>query len=126
MPASPDRRYRGAIIGLGGIGAAIGAAACGQRPVVDLSTGSFIFQAFALLDPKNALAPNTVRWLMNARKKGRWGNTQENAWAMAAGRLFMIGVPTPLGMGTGVLTRQALACGPAHPLKDYGQNDEGD
>jgi uncharacterized protein YfaS (alpha-2-macroglobulin family) len=24
----------------------------------------------------------TVRWLMNAREKGRWGNTQENAWAM--------------------------------------------
>jgi pyruvate/2-oxoglutarate/acetoin dehydrogenase E1 component len=28
-------------------GAGIGAAACGQRPVVDLGTGSFIFQAFA-------------------------------------------------------------------------------
>ncbi|HSK10099.1 MAG TPA: MG2 domain-containing protein, partial [Vicinamibacterales bacterium] len=25
-----------------------------------------------------------VRWLMNVRKKGRWGNTQENAWAMEA------------------------------------------
>ncbi len=25
-----------------------------------------------------------VRWLMNARKKGRWGNTQENALAMEA------------------------------------------
>ena len=25
-----------------------------------------------------------VRWLMNARTKGRWGNTQENAWAMEA------------------------------------------
>src|SRR5581483_12474358 len=24
----------------------------------------------------------TVRWLMNARQEGRWGNTQENAWAM--------------------------------------------
>ncbi|MFZ2493697.1 MAG: hypothetical protein WA208_19630, partial [Thermoanaerobaculia bacterium] len=23
-----------------------------------------------------------VRWLMNVRKQGRWGNTQENAWAM--------------------------------------------
>jgi uncharacterized protein YfaS (alpha-2-macroglobulin family) len=23
-----------------------------------------------------------VRWLMNARRVGRWGNTQENAWAM--------------------------------------------
>ncbi|MBI2214988.1 MAG: Ig-like domain-containing protein [Acidobacteria bacterium] len=27
---------------------------------------------------------STVRWLMNARKKGRWGNTQENALAMEA------------------------------------------
>ena len=25
-----------------------------------------------------------VRWLMQVRKKGRWGNTQENAWAMEA------------------------------------------
>ncbi|HUJ14908.1 MAG TPA: MG2 domain-containing protein [Thermoanaerobaculia bacterium] len=25
-----------------------------------------------------------VRWLMQARRKGRWGNTQENAWAMEA------------------------------------------
>ncbi|HEV8434036.1 MAG TPA: MG2 domain-containing protein, partial [Thermoanaerobaculia bacterium] len=25
-----------------------------------------------------------VRWLMQARKHGRWGNTQENAWAMEA------------------------------------------
>ena len=26
----------------------------------------------------------TVRWLLNARKNGRWGNTQENAIAMEA------------------------------------------
>src|SRR5437667_1960348 len=25
-----------------------------------------------------------VRWLMTARENGRWGNTQENAWAMQA------------------------------------------
>jgi uncharacterized protein YfaS (alpha-2-macroglobulin family) len=25
-----------------------------------------------------------VRWMMNARENGRWGNTQENAWAMQA------------------------------------------
>jgi uncharacterized protein YfaS (alpha-2-macroglobulin family) len=25
-----------------------------------------------------------VRWMMQVRKDGRWGNTQENAWAMAA------------------------------------------
>ena len=26
----------------------------------------------------------TVRWLLSVRKNGRWGNTQENAWAMEA------------------------------------------
>jgi len=25
-----------------------------------------------------------VRWMMKARKRGRWGNTQENAWALEA------------------------------------------
>jgi uncharacterized protein YfaS (alpha-2-macroglobulin family) len=29
-----------------------------------------------------ALVPGFVRWLMKARKDGRWGNTQENAWAL--------------------------------------------
>src|SRR5262249_38205847 len=34
----------------------------------------------------DAVADRTglVRWLMAARKNGRWGNTQENAWAMQA------------------------------------------
>jgi uncharacterized protein YfaS (alpha-2-macroglobulin family) len=30
------------------------------------------------------LVKRMVRWLMQARRKGRWGNTQENAWAMEA------------------------------------------
>ncbi|HET8644105.1 MAG TPA: alpha-2-macroglobulin, partial [Vicinamibacteria bacterium] len=30
------------------------------------------------------LIPRMVRWLMQVRKKGRWGNTQENATAMEA------------------------------------------
>lgn len=30
------------------------------------------------------LATRMVRWLMKSRTKGRWGNTQENAWAMEA------------------------------------------
>jgi alpha-2-macroglobulin len=29
-----------------------------------------------------ALVKQMVRWLMHARKHGRWGNTQENSWAM--------------------------------------------
>ena len=28
------------------------------------------------------LIRSIVRWMMNARENGRWGNTQENAWAM--------------------------------------------
>ena len=28
------------------------------------------------------LVRRMVRWMMQVRKKGRWGNTQENAWAM--------------------------------------------
>lgn len=28
------------------------------------------------------LAKQMVRWLMSVRKQGRWGNTQENVWAM--------------------------------------------
>ena len=28
------------------------------------------------------LIRSVVRWMMNARENGRWGNTQENAWAM--------------------------------------------
>ena len=31
-----------------------------------------------------SLVRPTVRWLLNARKNGRWGNTQENALAMEA------------------------------------------
>lgn len=31
-----------------------------------------------------ALEPRMVRWLLQARERGRWGNTQENAWAMEA------------------------------------------
>ena len=30
------------------------------------------------------LVKRMVRWLMQVRKDGRWGNTQENAWAMEA------------------------------------------
>ncbi|HEV3214943.1 MAG TPA: MG2 domain-containing protein [Vicinamibacterales bacterium] len=32
----------------------------------------------------DTLVRPVVRWLLDARKNGRWGNTQENAWAMEA------------------------------------------
>jgi alpha-2-macroglobulin len=34
--------------------------------------------------PADAQVRQMVRWMMAARKDGRWGNTQENAWAMEA------------------------------------------
>jgi len=36
------------------------------------------------VDPKNALLPNVVRWLMTARTDGRWKSTQETAWTLMA------------------------------------------
>ena len=36
-----------------------------------------------LTAPIDCMRP-MVRWLMAARRQGRWGNTQENAWAMEA------------------------------------------
>jgi uncharacterized protein YfaS (alpha-2-macroglobulin family) len=50
----------------------------------DTRTTSIVLDALATLDPKNALAPNAVRWLMLARKADRWETTQENAWAIMA------------------------------------------
>ena len=34
-------------------------------------------------DDLSAIRP-LVRWLVESRQKGRWGNTQENAWALEA------------------------------------------
>jgi hypothetical protein len=50
----------------------------------DVRTTSIVLDAFAKLKPDYSLAPNAVRWLMNARKGGRWDTTQENAWAIMA------------------------------------------
>lgn len=44
-----------------------------------LALGSLVRTA-----PDEPLATRLVRWLMKARKRGRWGNTQENATAMEA------------------------------------------
>ncbi len=50
----------------------------------DTRSTAVILDAFALLDPSNALAPNVVRWLMVARRAGIWETTQETAWALIA------------------------------------------
>ncbi len=48
----------------------------------DTRTTAVVIDAFAKLDPDNALLPNAVRWLMVARKAGHWETTQETAWAL--------------------------------------------
>jgi hypothetical protein len=50
----------------------------------DIRTTAIVLDAIAKLDAENVLAPNAVRWLMNVRESGRWGTTQENAWAIMA------------------------------------------
>jgi uncharacterized protein YfaS (alpha-2-macroglobulin family) len=79
----------------------------------------------------DALVRQTVRWLMAARTKGRWGNTQENAWAMeslvAYYRKYESEVPDFTGVvsfGTDELTRDvfkgrsAVAAVREVPMKD--------
>lgn len=50
----------------------------------DTRSTAIVLAALAKLDPQNSLGPNTVRWLMTARKADRWETTQENAWAIIA------------------------------------------
>jgi hypothetical protein len=50
----------------------------------DTRTTSMVLAAFARLDSTQPLLPQVVRWLMSARKAGRWATTQENAWAIIA------------------------------------------
>jgi uncharacterized protein YfaS (alpha-2-macroglobulin family) len=50
----------------------------------DTRSTAIALDAFAQIDPKNALAPNVVRWLMMARTAGHWDTTQETAWSLIA------------------------------------------
>ncbi|MBN1874880.1 MAG: Ig-like domain-containing protein [Anaerolineae bacterium] len=50
----------------------------------DTRSTAIVLDTLAKLDPGNALIPNTVRWLMVARKAGIWETTQETAWALIA------------------------------------------
>jgi len=50
----------------------------------DIRSTATVLDAFAILDPKNQLGPNVVRWLMMARTAGRWETTQETAWSLIA------------------------------------------
>ncbi len=50
----------------------------------DVRSTAIVLRTLVRLAPDNALLPNAVRWLMAARQDGRWGTTQENAWALMA------------------------------------------
>jgi uncharacterized protein YfaS (alpha-2-macroglobulin family) len=62
-----------------------------------------------------AIVKRMVRWLMQQRKDGRWGNTQENAWAMESlidyYRKYESEVPdftAVVALGTEVVARDAF------------------
>ncbi len=50
----------------------------------DTRTTAIVLALLARFDPKNGLAPGTVRWLMRARTADHWETTQETAWALIA------------------------------------------
>ncbi|HSP32978.1 MAG TPA: MG2 domain-containing protein [Thermoanaerobaculia bacterium] len=45
---------------------------------------AIVMQSLVRQNRDEEIVKRMVRWLMVVRKKGRWGNTQENAWAMEA------------------------------------------
>lgn len=50
----------------------------------NVRTTSIVLRSLMRGTGSDSLVRPMVRWLMSARKNGRWGNTQENAWAMEA------------------------------------------
>ncbi len=57
----------------------------------NMRTDAIALLAILTIDPEHPLTPKVARWLLKSRKQGRWGNTQENAWALLAlGRYFSV------------------------------------
>ncbi len=50
----------------------------------DTRTTALVLNALTAADPDNALLPNAVRWLMQARQGDHWVTTQETAWSVLA------------------------------------------
>jgi hypothetical protein len=50
----------------------------------DTRTTAMVLRALVRIQPDNKLLPNAVRWLMTARRSGRWETTQENVWSILA------------------------------------------
>lgn len=47
-------------------------------------TDAVVLEALLAADPRNPLVAKTVRGLLGSRVRGRWSNTQENAWVLLA------------------------------------------
>ena len=50
----------------------------------DERTTAIVLNALIQVDPKNALIPNGIRWLMKQSSAGHWSSTQETAWSLMA------------------------------------------
>jgi alpha-2-macroglobulin len=50
----------------------------------DDRTTAIVLNALIQVDPKNALIPNGIRWLMKQSHAGHWYSTQETAWSLMA------------------------------------------
>lgn len=50
----------------------------------DVRSTAIILKMLVRVKPDHALLPNIVRWLMAARREGRWQSTQETAFAIMA------------------------------------------
>jgi uncharacterized protein YfaS (alpha-2-macroglobulin family) len=50
----------------------------------DRRTDGVVLEALLRADPQNELVAKTVRGLLGHRVRGRWSNTQENAWVLLA------------------------------------------
>lgn len=50
----------------------------------DIRTDAIVTWLMCHMEPNHLLLPKLARGIMKARVKGRWNNTQENAWALLA------------------------------------------
>jgi uncharacterized protein YfaS (alpha-2-macroglobulin family) len=50
----------------------------------DERTTAIVLNALIEVDPKNALIPNGIRWMMKQSNAGHWYSTQETAWSLMA------------------------------------------
>jgi len=50
----------------------------------DERTTAIVLNALIQVDPKNALIPNGIRWMMKQSNAGHWSSTQETAWSLMA------------------------------------------